>query len=355
LTSINLRIKEQIKRKIINTRFSLINILIDKNPQLFSYIISAAVVSPILFLVFIQPSLGNTIILGILWLLILFVSFSSKLQLEVIFTILIAVMTGGVLFGIVDLGSFYEKIGISLIIKGVDVLLLCISTLALLIISIKKIISPKSIIIGAVLGIIVFPIFSWTWENTLEDYQRERVETFIKGAETDRYGSGYQVTQSKIALGSGMLFGRGFLQGSQSSLRVLDFAYTDFIFASLGEQFGLTGTLFVLILYLILIIRIIQISISINDSFYSFVSMGVAIMILLNVFINTGMNMGILPVTGVPLPLVSYGGNSIIVNLIGLGIVQSLHARAHFLNKKSSAYSTDTISGINWSEIPLRT
>jgi rod shape determining protein RodA len=83
--------------------------------------------------------------------------------------------------------------------------------------------------------------------------------------------------------------------------------------------------------------------------------MGVAIMILLNVFINTGMNMGILPVTGVPLPLVSYGGNSIIVNLIGLGIVQSLHARAHFLNKKSSAYSTDTISGINWSEIPLRT
>ena len=123
-----------------------------------------------------------------------------------------------------------------------------------------------------------------------------------------------------------MLTGRGFLQGTQSNLNILTQGFNDFVFATFSEQFGFIGSVLVLILYLIIILRIIKIAIESYNLFGKYLSLGVSLIFLLHVFINIGMNLGILPVTGIPLPLMSYGGSSILTILIALGLVQSVNS-----------------------------
>ncbi|OGZ33154.1 MAG: rod shape-determining protein RodA [Candidatus Portnoybacteria bacterium RIFCSPLOWO2_12_FULL_39_9] len=166
---------------------------------------------------------------------------------------------------------------------------------------------------------------SWFW--LLKDYQKQRILTFINPG-TDPYGSGYNLVQSLIAIGSGGLFGRGLGQGSQSQLKFLPEHQTDFIFAAIAEQGGLVGVVFLLTLFAFLFWRIIRIALSSLNNFSRLFAVGLVIMLFSQTIINIGMNMGVLPITGLTLPLVSYGGSSLLTIFLGLGILQSIKARS---------------------------
>lgn len=158
----------------------------------------------------------------------------------------------------------------------------------------------------------------------LQDYQRQRVMTFMN-PEVDPTGSGYHILQSKIALGSGGMTGKGYMQGTQAHLNFLPEKQTDFIFTMLGEEFGFVGGLFVLGLYALILANCLLIASSCKAVFYRLVVMGVATTFALYVFINVGMVMGMLPVVGVPLPMISYGGTVMMTVLIGMGLILSAH------------------------------
>ena len=147
-------------------------------------------------------------------------------------------------------------------------------------------------------------------------------------------GTGYHLTQSKIALGSGGITGKGFLQGTQSYLEFLHEKQTDFIFTLIGEEFGFVGLIFILILFFLLIIISYYISLKSNHVFGRILSIGVSINLFLYVFLNTSMVMGIIPVVGVPLPLISYGGTAILSIMISFGLLMnvSVHSNLKKLN-----------------------
>jgi rod shape determining protein RodA len=158
----------------------------------------------------------------------------------------------------------------------------------------------------------------------LQDYQRARVMTFLN-PENDPMGAGYHILQSKIALGSGGTTGKGFMQGSQAQLNFLPEKQTDFIFTMLGEEFGFFGGMFVLGLYALLLANCLLIATSCKSVFLRLVVTGVATTFALYVFINVGMVMGLLPVVGVPLPMISYGGSVMMTVLFGLGLILGAH------------------------------
>ena len=157
----------------------------------------------------------------------------------------------------------------------------------------------------------------WT---TLRPYQQTRILTFLD-PESDPLGAGYHILQSKIALGSGGLFGKGFMQGSQSHLNFLPEKQTDFIFTMLAEEFGMVGGLVLLGLYLLIMIYGFAISLRSRNHFGRLLAMGVTSMLFLYVFINIAMVMGLIPVVGVPLPLISYGGTAMLTLMIGMGFL----------------------------------
>lgn len=162
----------------------------------------------------------------------------------------------------------------------------------------------------------------------LKDYQYRRIDTFLN-PENDPLGAGYHILQSKIAFGSGGIDGRGFLQGTQSYLHFLPETHTDFIFTALAEEFGLVGSLSVLALYVIILLLCFFILLRIKSRYARLVVSGVAISFFLYLIINTSMVMGIIPVVGIPLPMISYGGTSMLVLLFGFGLIQSALASRH--------------------------
>lgn len=156
--------------------------------------------------------------------------------------------------------------------------------------------------------------------NFLYDYQKKRILTFFDPSE-DSLGAGYHITQSKIALGSGGLWGKGYMQGTQSSLNFLPEKQTDFIFTLLCEEWGFMGGAFLLFLYICLIVMSIRIILTTQNAFGQFVATGMTMTFFLYVSINIAMVMGLAPVVGVPLPLVSYGGTAMLTLLIGFGFL----------------------------------
>ena len=178
----------------------------------------------------------------------------------------------------------------------------------------------KLILIFLSLGALSTPIL---W-HFMHGYQKERVLTFLN-PESDPLGSGYHIIQSKIAIGSGGLFGKGWLHGTQSHLQFLPAHATDFIFAVTGEELGLIGCLALLILFLVVFGRGFYISSQAQDTFTRLLSGSLSLTFILCTFINIGMVVGILPVVGVPLPLISYGGSSIITTMAGFGVIMSIH------------------------------
>lgn len=156
--------------------------------------------------------------------------------------------------------------------------------------------------------------------RTLRPYQQERILTFLN-PESDPHDAGYHIQQSKIAFGSGGVAGKGFLNGSQSHLDFLPERHTDFIFTMLAEEFGLTGSLTLLVLYVLILVYGLAIGLKSRNHFGSLIAVGVTSMLFCYVFINVAMVLGLIPVVGVPLPLVSHGGTAMLTVMIGLGLI----------------------------------
>jgi rod shape determining protein RodA len=165
--------------------------------------------------------------------------------------------------------------------------------------------------------------FGWAF---MHDYQRKRVLTFLN-PQTDPLGAGYHIIQSQIAIGSGGVFGKGWMNGSQAQLEFLPERSTDFIFAVVGEEFGLLGLMLLLLLYLFVVGRAVYLATQTQDTFARLLAGSLALTFFVYVFINAGMVTGLLPVVGVPLPLVSYGGSSVVTLLAGFGILMALYSR----------------------------
>jgi rod shape determining protein RodA len=170
----------------------------------------------------------------------------------------------------------------------------------------------------------------FVWNKILFAHQRERILTFVD-PQLDPQGAGYQVLQSKVAIGSGGLFGKGYLNGTQTNLSFLPEEHTDFIFSVIGEQFGFVGCLVVIGLFLLLIQRILLIALDSRSRFTALAAVGVAGIFSFHVLVNISMTMGMMPVTGLPLPFLSYGGSFLISCLIMLGIVVNLRAHGEYL------------------------
>ena len=160
----------------------------------------------------------------------------------------------------------------------------------------------------------------------LKGYQKDRFLSFLNPG-ADPFGVGYHTIQSQIAIGSGGFFGSGFLHGTQTQLQFIPQQWTDFIFSAVGEELGFLGSMLVLVLFLIIIWRALSIALGSRDYFGSVIAIGIASMYLFHVFVNIGMTLGIAPVVGIPLPLVSFGGTSLIMNLAAIGVLQSISMR----------------------------
>ena len=166
--------------------------------------------------------------------------------------------------------------------------------------------------------------------HVLKPYQRERLTSFMN-PEADKQGSGYQVIQSQIAVGSGGIWGKGTAKGSQTHLAYLPVPQTDFIFAAFSEEHGFVGALGVLLLYFIVLMRLTQNAQTAPDRAGTFVVMGVVAVLSFHILVNVGMVVGFMPVTGIPLPLMSYGGSSVLFMFLALGIVMNIRMR-RFVN-----------------------
>lgn len=160
--------------------------------------------------------------------------------------------------------------------------------------------------------------------NALSPHQQKRIQSFID-PNTDPLGAGYNTIQAKVAIGSGGFWGKGFLQGNQTQLQYIPEQWTDFIYCVIGEEFGFIGSIIILILFFYLFLRILKIASTTKDEFLSLVMVGILSVYIIHFLVNIGMVVGILPVIGIPLPFVSYGGSSLIVNMFMLGIIANVY------------------------------
>lgn len=204
---------------------------------------------------------------------------------------------------------------------GTAMMLAAIGGSMLIFTKVKRIILASAV----VLGIIALPV---AWKFVLHDYQKNRVLTFLSPT-SDPRGTGYNSIQSKIAVGSGRFFGKGFMKGTQSQLEFLPERHTDFIYSVLSEEHGFVGSLAVLGLFCFLFITGIRVATNARDKFGALLTVGVLCYIFWHMFINVGMVIGLLPIVGVPLPLLSYGGSSMLTTMAGLGLISSVAYRRY--------------------------
>ncbi|WP_088331935.1 rod shape-determining protein RodA [Lacimicrobium sp. SS2-24] len=171
------------------------------------------------------------------------------------------------------------------------------------------------------------------WMFLMQDYQKQRVLTFLN-PESDPLGSGYHIIQSKIAIGSGGIQGKGWLQGTQSQLEFLPERHTDFIFSVFSEEFGFTGIVLLLILYGFIVVRGMIIAMRAQEAYSKLLAGSITLTFFIYVFVNMGMVSGLLPVVGVPLPLISYGGTSMVTLLAGFGILMGIGTQKRLLSRE---------------------
>lgn len=168
----------------------------------------------------------------------------------------------------------------------------------------------------------------YLWEHLLHGYQKDRILTFLD-PERDRLGAGWNIIQSKIAIGSGGLTGKGYLGGTQTKFEFLPASHTDFIFSVIGEELGFIGTVVVLSLFAFVIWRSLHLAAGVNNRFYRLMAIGLVSLITFHVFVNIGMTIGVMPVTGIPLPFISYGGSALLTNCTAIGLLLHAHTYRH--------------------------
>ena len=261
-------------------------------------------------LVFSQPDLGTSLVFGAVLLVMLYWS-GMPLEWVLLFlsgictSILVGVFRPGLIFWIPFMGFLaYRSLP-------------------------RKYLSSS--LIMASLGGIAF-ITPWLWTHFLKDYQRERLILFLDPAK-DPLGGGYHLIQSTIGIGSGGLWGTGLLQGQLTKLKFIPEQHTDFIFSALGEELGFLGTLFVSLAFFLIIIRLIKIAREARTKFESLVVIGIATMIIFQVVVNTFMTIGLGPITGIPLPFMSYGRTALIVAFVALGLCLSVSRRTKLFTR----------------------
>ncbi len=262
-------------------------------------------------LVFIQPDLGTSLVFGAILLGMLY---WSGMPYEWAFIVLATLVTG--------LLAYLYKSGLFIWIPIIGFL------------SYRSLPKPKKLL---TLLVIFFhsliakmtPLF---WETVLKDYQRDRLIIFIDPSK-DPLGGGYHMLQSKIGIGSGGLIGTGLMQGQLTKLKFIPEQHTDFIFSALGEETGFLGTLLVLLLFFILIFRLINIAIDARTDFESLIVIGIVSMFIFQIMVNIFMTIGLGPVTGIPLPFMSYGRTALFVNFVSLGFCLSVSRRGHSIRK----------------------
>lgn len=182
----------------------------------------------------------------------------------------------------------------------------------------------------AVINLIAGGLGDFVWDHVLKAYQRDRLTLFLD-PDKDPLGGGYHLIQSRIAIGAGKLFGRGLNQGTQTQLNFIPEQHTDFIFSAIGEEFGFVGCMITLLVFWLICLRLVMIAQNAKDNFGSLLAIGVLSMIVFQVFINISMTIGLAPVTGIPLPWLSYGRSALLTNFIALGIVESVNNYRHRL------------------------
>lgn len=251
-------------------------------------------------LIFLEPDMGTTFVyLG----LILVMLFWKGISLFGLFIVLSpAIVALSSLFGTV-----YFVIALFLVIVGLFLF--------------RKDLFFSGAILALNLGAGFFTEFVF---NALGPHQQKRILTFID-PNSDPLGSGYNAIQAKVAIGSGGLFGKGFLSGNQTQLQFIPEQWTDFIFCVIGEEFGFIGSIIVLILFFYMFLRIIKIASSTKDEFISLTLIGILSVYFFHLAINVGMVIGLIPIIGIPLPFISYGGSSLLVNVFMLGIVANVY------------------------------
>ncbi len=185
------------------------------------------------------------------------------------------------------------------------------------------------VLLGVILALLAFIPLLW---QIMHDYQKQRILTLFN-SDTDPLGSGYHIIQSKIAIGSGGLYGKGWLNGTQSQLDFIPERHTDFIFAVFAEEFGMMGAMVLLSLYLFIILRGLYIASYAQDSFGRLLAGSLSLTFFVYLFVNVGMVSGILPVVGVPLPLISYGGTSMVTLMAGFGMLMSINSNRRLLSR----------------------
>lgn len=210
---------------------------------------------------------------------------------------------------------------------------------------------PGWILWFGAMGLIAWFTMPWRWVSTiavmfmnagagvgagvfwdlLKDYQKARLTLFLD-PEQDALGGGYHLIQSRIAIGSGQLWGQGLNEGTQTQLNYVPEQHTDFIFSVIGEELGFVGAIFVMFLFWVLCLRLIRIACKTEDNFGSLIAVGTLSMILFQVLVNVGMTLGVAPITGIPLPWLSYGRSSLLTNFIAIGLVQAVANRTYRKN-----------------------
>ena len=282
----------------------------EKYSEWILFLLSFLFLAPILVLIYIQPS-GSMMVLTLsIWFLLVFMGLNNPIRNAVILTILLSTV-GAFLISSITGNNLWFLLLIVAVVVGI---------FGFYAESNWKLF----IVISFVIALLVGALSSVTWRNLLKDYQKQRIVAFINPEETSSDNL-FNVNQSKIAIGSGRIFGKGFGNGTQSKRNFLPEFRTDFIFASYAEEFGLVGSLFLMLLYGLIIAFCFMTAVNCTgNTMYSLISMGVGIKMLLEIFINIGTNTGSIPATGIPLPLMSAGGTITVMTLVCLGLVHNI-------------------------------
>jgi rod shape determining protein RodA len=282
----------------------------DKYNEWLLFLISFLFVIPIFILIYLQPSGSMSILVVLIWFVVAFTGLGNQLRNFLLLLIIGLISSGIFLYTITSSPLWFLLSGAGLFIS-----ILCFYARES-----WKIFVVFAVVLGSLLGIGL----DYAWDNILHDYQKERVEAFIYPEETQE-DIGFNVAQSRIAIGSGQIWGKGFGNGTQSKRNFLPEHQTDFIFASFAEEFGLVGSVILLGIYGFLIVVIFLVSMKYFDNiFFSMLTVGIGFKILLELFINIGTNTGTIPATGIPLPLMSAGGSITVMTFVCLGLIQAV-------------------------------
>jgi rod shape determining protein RodA len=278
------------------------------------FFISLFLTLPFVLLIYLEPDASMALLTILVWFFVAFLGLSNPVRNSIVIVIISCIL-GGFLFSAIT-GNLLWFL---LIILG-----LVLAVFAFYSKNPWKKVITISLVIAFLLGLVSTTV----WDRVLKDYQRNRIVAFFNPTDTEA-DIGFNVNQSRIAIGSGRLFGKGFGNGTQSKRDFLPEHQTDFIFASFAEEFGLVGSLFLMSLYGYLIVLCFIIGMDTSENqFLSLLTLGVGVKLLLEVFINIGTNTGTIPATGIPLPLMSAGGSITVMTFVSLAFVQNIKSEA---------------------------